>query len=60
MERIANVQIDSLPEGVYLVTSNDIPERVVQGWTATEALKFARDVAAKLLEAQAETRHVVN
>ncbi len=56
MEQIANVHIEKLPEGVYLATSDDIPGLVVQGRTITETLEIARDVARKLLEAQAE-RH---
>ena len=54
MERIVNVHIEKLPEGVYLATSDDIPGLVAQGRTVTETLEIARDVAEKLLEAQAE------
>ena len=54
MERIVNVHIEKLPEGVYLATSDDIPGLVAQGRTVTETLEIARDVADKLLEAQAE------
>ena len=56
MEQIANLHIEKLPEGVYLATSEDIPGLVAQGRTITETLEIARDVAKKLLEAQAE-RH---
>lgn len=56
MEQIANLHIEKLPEGVYLATSDDIPGLVAQGRTITETLEIARDVAKKLLEAQAE-RH---
>ncbi len=56
MERIANLHIEKLEEGVYLATSDDIPGLVAQGRTITETLEIARDVAKKLLEAQAE-RH---
>ncbi|MCY4220027.1 MAG: type II toxin-antitoxin system HicB family antitoxin [Thiotrichales bacterium] len=56
MERIVNVHIEKLPEGVYLATSRDVPGLVAQGRTVTETLEIARDVAKKLLEAQME-RH---
>ena len=56
MERIANVHIEKLPEGVYLATSEDIPSLVAQGRTTTETLEISRDVAKKLLEAKAERR----
>ena len=56
MEQIAKLQIERLPEGVYLATSDDIPGLVAQGRTVAETVEIARDVAKKLLEAQAE-RH---
>lgn len=56
MEQIANLHIEKLPEGVYLATSDDIPGLIAQGRTITETVEIARDVAKKLLEAQAE-RH---
>ena len=54
MERIVNLHIKKLPEGVYLASSDDLPGLVAQGRTVTETLEIARDVAKKLLEAQAE------
>lgn len=57
MEQIANLHIEKLPEGVYLATSEDIPGLVAQGRTITETLEIARDVAKKLLEAQAGRHH---
>jgi predicted RNase H-like HicB family nuclease len=54
MEQIANLHIEKLSEGVYLATSEDIPGLVAQGRTITETLEIARDVARRLLEAQAE------
>ncbi len=59
MEQIANIHIEKLPEGLYLATSDDIPGLVAQGRTITETLEIARDVAKKLLNAQAE-RHAAN
>ena len=54
MEKLANIHIEKLPEGVYLATSDDIPGLVAQGRTITETLEIARDVAKKLIEAQLE------
>ena len=54
MEKIINIHIEKLPEGVYLATSEDVQGLVAQGRTVTEALEIARDVARKLLEARAE------
>ena len=56
MEQIANLHIEKLPEGIYLATSEDIPGLVAQGRTITETVEIARDVARKLMEAQAD-RH---
>ncbi|NNG01974.1 MAG: DUF1902 domain-containing protein [Desulfobacteraceae bacterium] len=53
MEKIINIHIEKLPEGVYLATSDDVQGLVAQGRTATEALEIARDVARKLIEARA-------
>jgi len=60
MEKIINIHIKKLPEGVYLATSKDIQGLVAQGRTATEALEIARDVARKLIEAHAERSGKVN
>ncbi len=60
MEKIANLHIEKLPEGVYLATSDDIPGLVVQGRTIAETLEIARDVARKLLEAQNERHGKIN
>ncbi len=57
MEKIANLHIEKLPEGVYLATSDDIPGLVAQGRTVTETIEIARDVAKKLLEAQTESEN---
>jgi predicted RNase H-like HicB family nuclease len=53
MERIVKVHIEKLPEGVYLATSDEVRGLVAQGKTVSETLEIARDVARKLLEAQA-------
>lgn len=54
MERIAQLHIERLPEGVYLATSDDIPGLIAQGRTVTETIEIARDVARKLIDAQTE------
>lgn len=54
MERIVNIHIEKLPEGVYLATSDDDQGLVAQGRTVSETLEIARDVVRKLLEAQKE------
>ena len=56
MERILNIHIEKLPEGVYLTTSDSIPGLVAQGRTVAETLEIARDVARKLIEAQMERK----
>jgi predicted RNase H-like HicB family nuclease len=52
MERLINIHIEKLPEGVYLATSDDVQGLVAQGRTIAETIEIARDVARKLLEAQ--------
>lgn len=52
MERILNIHIEKLPEGVYLATSDDVQGLVAQGRTIAETLEIARDLARKLIETQ--------
>ena len=52
MERLINLQIEKLPEGVYLATSVNVQGLVVQGNSIIETIEIARDVAKKLIEAQ--------
>ena len=54
MEKIIDLHIEKLPEGFYLATSDNIQGLIAQGRTIAETLEIARDVAKKLLEAQAE------
>ena len=54
MELAIRVQIEELPEGVYLATSDELPGLVAQGRTVAEALDIARDVVRKLIEARRE------
>lgn len=53
MERIIKLHIEKLPEGVYLATSKSIQGLIAQGRTISETIEIARDVAKKLIEAQA-------
>jgi predicted RNase H-like HicB family nuclease len=50
MERVINLHIEKLPEGVYLATSEDVQGLIAQGRTITETIEIARDVAKKLIE----------
>ena len=52
-ERFVRIHIEELPEGVYVATSDDVQGLVTQGRTIAETIEIARDVARKLLEAQA-------
>ncbi len=54
MELAIRIQIEELPEGVFLATSDELPGLVAQGRTVAEALEIARDVARKLIEARKE------
>lgn len=54
MERIVNLHIEKLPEGVYLATSDEVQGLVAQGRTIQETIEIARDVVKKLLESQEE------
>ena len=59
MEKIINIHIEKLPEGVYLATSDDIQGLVAQGRTITETLEIAKDIAKKLLEAQKDDHNKI-
>jgi predicted RNase H-like HicB family nuclease len=58
MERLIQIHIEKLPEGVYLATSDDIQGLVAQGRTVNETLEIARDVARRLLEAKVERKEM--
>ena len=60
MERILNIHIEKLPEGIYLATSDQIQGLVAQGRTVVETLEIARDVARRLIEAQEERKQKRN
>jgi len=52
MELAIHIQVEELPEGVFLATSNELPGLVAQGRTVAEALDIARDVAREIIEAR--------
>jgi predicted RNase H-like HicB family nuclease len=54
MELAIQIQVEELPEGLFLATSDELPGLVAQGRTVSEALEIARDVARRLIEAQRE------
>lgn len=52
MELAIRIQVEQLPEGLFVATSDELPGLVAQGRTVAEALDIARDVARKLVEAR--------
>ncbi len=55
MEHMIQLRIEKLPEGGYLATSDEVQGLVAQGRTIQETIEIARDVARKLIEAQADS-----
>ena len=53
-EILLAIQIEALPEGGFLATSDELPGLVAQGRTAAEALEIAQDVARKLIQSYQE------
>lgn len=53
-EILLSIQIESLAEGGFLATSEDLPGLVAQGRTAAEAMEIAQDVAQKLIQSYIE------
>jgi predicted RNase H-like HicB family nuclease len=60
MELAIQIQVEELPEGLFLAASDQLPGLVAQGRTVTETLEIARDVARKLIEARRERDGVPN
>lgn len=54
LEVVVRIHIESLPEGLFLATSEDVQGLIAQGRTVAETLEIARDVATKILEMRAE------
>ena len=53
-EALVAIQIEGLPEGGFLATSDELPGLVAQGRTVAETLEIAQDVARKLVESYIE------
>lgn len=60
MELAIRIQIEQLPEGLYLAVSDELPGLIAQGRTVAEALEIARDVARKLIEARREREEMTD
>jgi predicted RNase H-like HicB family nuclease len=60
MELAISIQIEALPEGLFLATSEELPGLVAQGRTVAEALDIARDVGRKLIEARRDRDGIPN
>ncbi|MCA2641410.1 MAG: type II toxin-antitoxin system HicB family antitoxin [Microcystis aeruginosa Ma_QC_Ch_20071001_S25] len=60
MEKLIQLHIEKLPEGVYLATSDDLQGLVAQGKTLQETLEIARDVAHQLIEAKKQRNQIDN
>jgi predicted RNase H-like HicB family nuclease len=54
VERIIRLQIERLPEGVYLGTSDDVQGLVVQGETVAQVIEYAQDAVRMLRQIRAE------
>ena len=52
MEVALQIQVEKLPEGVFLATSEELPGLVAQGRTVAEALDIPQDVARRLIESR--------
>jgi predicted RNase H-like HicB family nuclease len=60
MELAIRIQIEELPDGLYVAKSDELQGLVAQGRTVAEALDIARDVARRLIEARREREGVPN
>jgi predicted RNase H-like HicB family nuclease len=60
MELAIRIQLEELPEGLFLGTSDELPGLVAQGRSVAEALDIARDLARKLIEARRERECALN
>lgn len=49
-ETLITLHIETLREGGYVATSEDVPGLVAQGRTLAETIEIAQDVARKLIE----------
>ncbi len=53
-KKMLSLQIEKLPEGGYLATSEELPGLLAQGRTVAETIDIAEDVARKLEESYRE------
>ena len=53
-EILVAINIEELPEGGFLASSEELPGLVAQGRTLAETLEIAQDVARKLVESYIE------
>ena len=53
-EVLVRLELERLPEGGWLATSEQVPGLVAQGRTIAETLEIAQDVARKLAESYIE------
>lgn len=53
-EIFVNLRIESLAEGGYLATCEELPGLIAQGRTIAETMEIAQDVARKLIESYLE------
>jgi len=49
-EVLLTLHTETLPEGGFLATSDDLPGLLAQGRTMAETIEIAQDVARKLVE----------
>lgn len=52
MSYYVELNIEKLPEGYYLATSEQVQGLVAQGSTINETIEIAKDIARKILEAR--------
>jgi predicted RNase H-like HicB family nuclease len=60
MDLAIRIQVEKLPEGLYLAVSDQLPGLVAQGRTVAETLEIARDVARKLIEARRDREETMD
>jgi len=53
-EILITLQVETLPEGGFLATSDELPGLLAQGRTIAETVEIAQDVARKLVESYRE------
>ena len=58
MDILFKLDIEKLPEGVYLGTSEEVPGLVAQGRTIDETIDIAKDVARKLYESYLDDNEI--